>query len=127
MNRQAKTCLENEERRGRCPNLGRARDRIKCGSFPWAPFEAAEQLRQSMQVDHAAQIEQAEENLAGIVLESVFRHAAGNQGIVVRPDRTVMVGKWVISDFGRSHGADSPSCKEKRVDESLCKPAGSVC
>jgi len=53
----AQACLKNEERCRRCPRLGRASHRIKGRALAIPSLQPAEQLRQTMKLDHAAQIE----------------------------------------------------------------------
>ena len=53
----AQACLKNEEGCRRCPCLGRASHRIKGRALAIPALQPAEQFRQTMKLDHAAQIE----------------------------------------------------------------------
>jgi hypothetical protein len=53
----AQARLKNEEGCRRCPRLGRASHRIKGRAFAIPALQPAEQFRQTMKLDHAAQIE----------------------------------------------------------------------
>jgi len=59
-------------------------------------FESAEQFRQTVQIQDNAGIEQAGEDLYGLVLEAIARQAHGDQGVVVRPDRPVVIGHGIV-------------------------------
>ena len=53
----AQACLKNQEWCRRCPRLGRASHRIKGGAVATPALQPAEQFRQTVKLDHAAQIE----------------------------------------------------------------------
>src|ERR1700674_1595083 len=53
----AQASLKNQEWCGRCPSLGRASHRIKGRALAIPALQPAEQFRQTMKLDHAAQIE----------------------------------------------------------------------
>src|SRR3954469_19556670 len=72
-----------------------------------------------MKLNHAADVQLAEEDLASKISEAVASHAAGDDRIVVRPDGAIMVGKWIVASFAGGNGADPPSGEEFRTDESL--------
>lgn len=53
----AQACLKNQEWCRRCPRLGGASHRIKGRALATPALQPAEQFRQTMKLDHAAQVE----------------------------------------------------------------------
>src|SRR6266700_174334 len=110
---QSKTRLYQQERcRGR-PCLRRARNRIQCRPFarPFA-LQPAKQLREPVQLHGATYVKQGEQDLSGEVLETVSRQATCDQSIVVRPNRSVVIRKRVVTRLAGSQRSNSPTAKE---------------
>jgi len=62
-----------------------------------------------MQIHHDAGVEQPRQNLQGLELEAVTRQPHGDQGVVVGPYRTVVVGHGIETRFVYWGWSESPS------------------
>lgn len=62
-----------------------------------------------MQIEKSAGVEETGKNLQGALFESVGSHARGDNGIVVRPDRSVVVRHRIEADLRCGDGSDTPS------------------
>jgi hypothetical protein len=62
-----------------------------------------------MKVQKNAGVEQPRENLHRCFLMSVSGEPAGDDGVIVRPDGTVVVGHGVVADLTRAERTDAPS------------------
>ncbi len=102
------------------PGLGRAGHWVKGRAFPKPTLQPAEELRQPVQFHHAAHVEQGEQNFPRQILEAVSCKPARDQGIVMGPDRAVVVRKRVVTSFSGGQGADSPSAEEIGPKQSVC-------
>src|SRR5439155_12971164 len=60
------------------------------------------------------------------MLQAVAREAERDQRIVVRPDRSVVIGHRVVADFAPRDGADAPSRKELLAHQVGRDPPGTV-
>src|SRR4029077_13979054 len=105
---------EHEDRRGR-PGLGSAGDGVESGALPWSSREAAEQFGQPMEIDEGARVEHRLQHLEDFRLESVAREPVSDQGVVVRPDRAVVVGHGIVAYFSVRQRANSPSGKRGSI------------
>ncbi len=104
--------LDQRERRGARPGLRRAGNRIERRPAAAAPPEAAEQLRQPLHLHVGRGIEQACEQALDRALQAVAREPERDQRIVVRPDRTVVVGHRIVARFSVRDRADAPAGEE---------------
>jgi hypothetical protein len=90
------------------PGLWRARNGIESRFAPTSS-EPTNQLRKPMQIDGLAQFERSTQNLGRHFREAVPRGAGGNDGVVVRPDGTVVVRLRVVPSFAGRHGTHTPA------------------
>src|SRR6185437_16234836 len=84
---------------------------------PMLSREAAEQFGKALEIEVGRGFEQALEEARGLAPETVARETRGNQGIVVRPDRAVVVAHRIVSRLGRGDGAYAPSGKRRAVHQ----------
>ena len=82
-----------------CPSLWSTGHRIACGTFTRTTMEPTKELRHSMEIKKETGVEESGKNPHGPFFISIGRHAGGNDRIVVRPHRPVMVGHRVIPSF----------------------------
>ena len=94
---EAEGRLQQAERSRARPGLRRAGDRILSGRVALEPGETAVQLRQPAQIHVGGGLEQRAEHLRGRPLQAVAREAHGDQAVVVRPDRAVVIGHRVVA------------------------------
>ena len=111
INAQTETRLEQEKHRNRGPRLRTTGNRIQRRTFTGPAREPAEQLGQSMQLKKLAGVEETGKNLQCALLESIGGHPGCDKGIVVRPDRSIVIGHRIVSDFRGCDGSDTPSVK----------------
>ena len=109
---EAERRFQQAERRRAGPGLRRAGDGIEHRSAPPFALESAEQFRQPPQVHVAGGIEQGLEQMRHRMLQAVAREAERDQRIVVRPDRSIVIGHRVVTGFAARHRADAPSRKK---------------
>ena len=107
--------MNQQEDGPRRPSLGRAGDGIKCRTFAATPIESAKQFRKTAKIRPPAGVEKAKEDSAGQVLAFIFREAADNKGVVMRPNGAVVVRQWIVTSLSRSDGADTPATKRIRA------------
>src|SRR5215210_1092168 len=72
-------------------------------------MKSAEELWQSMVLERPAGVEQTTEWPADEVVKPVTRKAFGNQPVVVRPHRTVVVRHRIVAGLDRRERADPPT------------------
>src|SRR6266705_6268433 len=112
INSQTETRLEQEKHRNRGPRLRTTGDRIQRRTFTGPAREPAEQLGQSMQLKKLAGVEETGKNLQCALLESIGGHPGCDKGIVVRPDRSIVVRHRIEAGLSGCHGSDAPSVKK---------------
>src|SRR5438067_3177750 len=71
-----------------------------------------EKFWQAAQINGAADVEQAEQNMSGQFFDSIIGKTFRDEGIVVRPHRPVVIGNRIVANFRRSQRAHSPTSKE---------------
>src|SRR6516225_4777224 len=106
---EPQTRLDEREDGGACPGLGDATDRIEGRCVKPTPREAAKQFGQPPQLHVGGRLEQSLEDLEYFRLQAVAGKAQRNYGIVMRPDRTVVIGHRVIPRRGDRGRADPPA------------------
>src|SRR5215467_9498992 len=88
---------KQEWRRGR-PGLWRTRYRIQNRPLPRVlPFKTAEEFGQAVKFHRTARVEQGEENLTRKILVAIRGETFGNQSVVVRPHRSVVIGERIVA------------------------------
>src|SRR5262245_22394101 len=97
---QSERRLQHEERRAACPGLRRTGDGVKRGASTLPALKTAEQLGKPAQIHIGRGFEQASEHLVNGALVSVSRKPQGDQGVVVRPNRTIVIGHRIVSLLG---------------------------
>lgn len=97
---QAEAGLDQCERCRSRPCLWAASNRIKGRPLRSASRETAEEFGQAHHVDIGGRSEQSLEYLRGFPLITIARKAAGDQGIVVRLDRAVMIAHRIVTRLG---------------------------
>ena len=65
-----------------------------------------------MQFEKPAGVEETGKNLQGALFESVGGHPGCNEGIIVRPDRSIVVRHRIEADLSSCDGSDTPSVKQ---------------
>ena len=109
----AERCSKQQEDSTRCPCLRRARDRIERRILTTSTWEPANQLRQPVKIDGLAQIGHRRQDAAGRAGETVSRHAGGDDRVVVRPDRAVVIRLRVVASLAGGNRADAPAGKRR--------------
>ena len=94
----------------------------RCFSAP----EAAEQFRKPPQIHIGGGVEQALEHLLDRMLQAVAREPERDQRVVVRPDRTVVIGHRIVARFAARHGADAPAGEKMRPHQIGGDHAGAI-
>src|SRR5882724_1315100 len=82
--------LNQRERCGAGPGLRRAGNGIQRRAAPAFPLKTAEQFGQATEVHVCRGFEQPLRNLRDRTIEPTARKAERDQGIVVRPDRSIV-------------------------------------
>src|SRR5262249_28417565 len=82
-------------------------------------LEAAEQLRQAMQVEKRAGFVQSPQDAQYALLESVMGQALRDQGVVVRPDRAVVIRHRIVARLARGYGSHPPAGKRLGAKQHL--------
>ena len=93
----AQARLKQSEERTRRPSLRRAGNGVACRSALSQTRKAAKKLRQPLQIEIAGGLEKSAKNPRDFTLGAVARKAQRNQRVVVRPDRTVVIGHRVVA------------------------------
>src|ERR1041385_103784 len=86
---QTEASFQQKKDRRRRPSLRSTGYWIKCRRLTRAPGKTAEQLWETMQIKEESGIKQTCENHRGRLLKAVSGESRGNQGVIVRPDRSV--------------------------------------
>src|ERR1700722_450445 len=118
--------LEQGEWRRARPGLRRTCNWIERWSTSLFAPEAAEQFGQSAQVHVGCSVKQRLEQKIDRMLEAVTREPKGDQRIVVRPDRSVMIGHWIVTRFTVGHSADAPAGEEVGLHQPGSDQTGTV-
>src|SRR5262249_24103934 len=84
-----------------------------------AASEAANQFRQSMQVDRLAEVERRREDARGSTGETIAREPCCDESIVVRPYGSVVIRLRVVALFAGGDRADAPARKERLGHEQI--------
>ena len=58
--------------------------------------------------------------------QPVARQAEGDQSVVMRPDRAVVIGHGIVARLGGGHGADAPAREEVAVHQLVGDAGGAV-
>ena len=113
VDRQPERGLQQQENAARGPRLRRAGDRVERRTLAAPPAEAAEQLRHAVEIEEPAGIEAAPPGSSPTgSLEAVAGEARGDQGVVVRPDRAVVVRHRVVARLAGVDRPDAPARKQ---------------
>ena len=114
---------QQQQRRGRRPRLRRARRRVRDRVRRTPPVEPAEQLGQPA-------AEASRPRRAGRATtrwacgdEPVAHQPGGDDGVVVRPDRAVVVAHRVVGAHGRGQRAHAPTAEHLRAESAARRPA----
>src|SRR6266540_565171 len=62
-----------------------------------------------MQIEEKTGIEQTCENRCGRLLQSVSGESRSNQGVIVRPDRSIVIGHGIVARLAASDCAKPPT------------------
>ena len=89
--------------------MRRARDGIGCRSRSRASREAAEELRQSAQIQEHGGVEEAREKPDRRFLEAVTGEPGRDDGVVMRPNRPVVIGHRVVTGLSGCKRPYSPA------------------
>src|SRR5882724_3423252 len=114
---QAEGGFQQRQRRGARPGLRIARDGIERWPASRSTLEAAEQLRQAPQIHVAGGIEHAFEQLLDLGLMAIAGKTERDQGVVMRPDRPVVIRHRIVARLAPGDGPDAPSGEELRRQE----------
>jgi hypothetical protein len=57
---------------------------------------------------------------------SPYRHSHGDQGVIMGPDRAVVIGHGIVARLGGGHGADAPAREEGAVRELVGDAGGTI-
>ncbi len=103
--------LQQGEERSRSPSLWRTGDWIKRRASSGRAREAAQQFGQTVQFQVGGGVEHGAEDSDRLVLGVIATEPGSDHRIVVRPDRAVVVGHWIIAGRAARHCPDAPSGK----------------
>src|SRR5262249_56197743 len=90
--------------------LGRTSDGISHRTGTVNTSETAKQLGQAI-LHKETRFEQAAEDLAGAIFIAIAREAGGDQPVIVRPDRPVIINHRIETSPPHVKGAHAPSGK----------------
>src|SRR5690606_11178352 len=74
-----------------------------------AAREAAEEFGKTVEVEEEARIQQRGEDAGSLFVEAVSGEPRRDEGVVVRPDRTIVVRHRVVARLAGGHGPNSPA------------------
>src|SRR6266487_949479 len=85
-----------------------------------------------MQIKEKTGIEQTCEDHRCGLLQSVSGESRGDQGVIVRPDRSIVIGHGIVARLAASHRTDAPTgercfvCERRRYTARvlLCRDTG---
>ena len=99
------------EGRATCPCLRRTGDRIERWASPTA-LEAAEQLGQSAQIHVGCGVEETAKDAFKLAFEPILRETERDQGVVMRPNRSVVIGHRIEGPLLTGDRSNTPTGKE---------------
>src|SRR5260370_9012655 len=105
---QTEARLQQRDYGSACPSLWRASDRVECRRGQLPPGKPAEQLREPPQVHVARGLKEALEDPQDPGFQTITRETEGKHRIVVRPNRTVGVGKRCVAPSRTRHLTHAP-------------------
>src|SRR5262249_5163785 len=114
---EPKRGLQHEEKRPACPGLRRAGDRIEGWASAMPPLKAAEQLGQTAQLHIGRRRDHTLEYGIDGRFMSVSCKAECNERVVVRPNRTVVVGHGIVPSLLVRNRADAPTREQVRIQQ----------
>ena len=117
-NLQSQTRLQNHECRTCRPCLRRTSNRIKRRALSGSPSKPADQFRKSIERDFSRQVEQSRQHTKRKILVCTSQRAKGDQRVIVRPYRAVVIRHRVIASLARYQSPDTPSGIKRRRQES---------
>src|SRR5215467_5979226 len=125
VNANAKARLQEHEDGACGPGLRRAGHWIKGRALSLTAIDSAEEFGKSMKFDCAAQVEQAHQDASGEFALPIACHAGSDQGIVVGPNRAVVVRQRVVTGLVTAYRANTPSAEKVAADERVSDQARS--
>src|SRR5262249_46507091 len=78
---------------------------------------ATEQLRHAVQLEIQRRLEQSCPDTQRHLPQAVARKSPSDQGVVVRPDRAVMISNRVVARLGGGARADAPARERTRTQQ----------
>src|SRR6266567_3495271 len=78
-----------------------------------------------MQIEEKTGVEQSCEDHRGRLLESVSAEPRRDQSVIVRPDRSIVIGHRIVARLAASHRTDAPT-GERRFFCKRCRNAARV-
>src|SRR5467141_171285 len=96
--------FQQRKRRRARPGLRRASNRVQRRAAASFTLKPAEQFGEPPQIHIARGIEQALEHMFDRMLQPVAREAERYQRIVVRPDRSIVIGNRIVACFATRDG-----------------------
>src|SRR5215467_1055250 len=101
--------LQHRERRTGCPSLGRAGRRIERGSAARPAPEPAIELGDATVRHVRRRPHQCIEDVMDAASVAVSGQTLRDKGVVMRPDRPIMIRHGIVARLTRSHGANAPT------------------
>src|SRR2546429_35235 len=80
-------------------------------------LDSEEQLGKTVQTDKQRRIEQTGGDFGGFFLAAIARQSQRDHGVVVRPDRAVVIGHGVKARRGSGGRADAPACEQLHAEK----------
>ena len=115
----AKTGFEKGKGRGRGPGLRRASNGIGRRAAVTFADEAAKQFRQTAQVLVRRRFEHRGEDLGRMTDKTVTREAERDHGIVMRPDRAVVIGNRIKARLAARERSNPPPAERVPAEQCL--------
>ena len=113
---RSQTRLQQQKRGAARPGLRRAGDRVERGKRIGPSMEAADQFGETMKLDHLTQVECGHQDAPRVVRQPIAGESRGDDRVVVRPHRSVVVRHRVVPHRIRRDRADTPPA-ERRIGE----------
>src|SRR6185312_14070215 len=79
--------------------------------------EAAEQFRQAAQIHVAGGVEQALKDVLDRRLEAIVAESKRDQRVVMRPNRSVVIGHGIVARLAERDRAYAPAAEEMRLHQ----------
>src|SRR6185503_3021996 len=70
-----------------------------------------------MQFEKKGGVEETAKNLQRALFESVGGHAGGYEGVIVRPDRSIVIRHGIKASLSDCDGSDTPSTKKLLIHQ----------